>query len=292
MRKQIDSVFLSHNSEDKPLVREIGKILELHGLKVWIDEAEIKFGDSLIQKISDGINSVDCLLAFISENSVSSFWVKKELGLAVTKEITTAELKVIPIILDNCQIPFFLSDKLYLKYNGSVVQTTKTLLESLGIVFNSTVFDGSINNLTLNDSVKKAIQLGLRILSYPYNRPHQYIGLSTKELSKALNANPNKNGNFHIENELAKLNIEMEGGFASFIDIDLKQTKPHTINQKFDSETLLGTLSINPSELEKVREQINFHSYYDHSRKMKVAVYYKKVYNLISVAFSKALYGS
>ena len=50
------SIFLSHNSQDKPFVRELARDLEAHGIRVWLDEAEINVVDSLIEKFSEGID--------------------------------------------------------------------------------------------------------------------------------------------------------------------------------------------------------------------------------------------
>lgn len=55
--------------------------LKHSGLKVWIDEAEINVGDSLVQKVSEGIYNTDYIGAVISRNSVSSTWVQEELSL-------------------------------------------------------------------------------------------------------------------------------------------------------------------------------------------------------------------
>jgi len=33
------TLFLSHNKDDTPFARRIGKNLEQHGVKVWIDES-------------------------------------------------------------------------------------------------------------------------------------------------------------------------------------------------------------------------------------------------------------
>ena len=49
-------VFLSHNHADKPFVRQLANDLESHGLAYWLDEAEIKVGESLVQKIREGID--------------------------------------------------------------------------------------------------------------------------------------------------------------------------------------------------------------------------------------------
>ena len=41
------SAFLSHNSNDKPFVRRLASELRAAGVKVWVDEAELRVGDSL-----------------------------------------------------------------------------------------------------------------------------------------------------------------------------------------------------------------------------------------------------
>ncbi|PEU28639.1 hypothetical protein CN532_11480 [Bacillus wiedmannii] len=56
------SVFLSHSSKDKFFVRKLAERLIHSGVEVWIDEAEIKIGDSLIEKISQGIKGADYLV--------------------------------------------------------------------------------------------------------------------------------------------------------------------------------------------------------------------------------------
>jgi hypothetical protein len=45
-RAEILDVFLRHNSEDKPAVREISRKLIKEGIKPWLDEMEIKPGRS------------------------------------------------------------------------------------------------------------------------------------------------------------------------------------------------------------------------------------------------------
>jgi len=53
------SIFLSHNNNDKEFVRILARDLDAHGIKYWIDEAEIKAGDALIAKKKAGIDHVD-----------------------------------------------------------------------------------------------------------------------------------------------------------------------------------------------------------------------------------------
>ena len=59
----MSTVFISHSWHDKPLARKIADVLMSFGIGVWIDEAEIKLGDSLIRKIREGIDTVDYVMA-------------------------------------------------------------------------------------------------------------------------------------------------------------------------------------------------------------------------------------
>lgn len=111
--KNMISVFISHNYMDKPLARKISNTLKYYGIETWIDESEIKLGDSLIDKIRKGIDRVDYLIALISESSVESEWVLKELDIAMNKEIEGKKVMVLPVLAGKCDLPGFLKGKLY-----------------------------------------------------------------------------------------------------------------------------------------------------------------------------------
>jgi hypothetical protein len=53
------SVFMSHSHADKPFVRRLSVDLGALGAHVWLDEAEIKVGDSLFDKIERAIDEVN-----------------------------------------------------------------------------------------------------------------------------------------------------------------------------------------------------------------------------------------
>lgn len=59
VRRKAPRVFLSHSSSDKSIVRAVGSALTKKRIKVWIDEAELKLGDSLIHRLRDALDKVD-----------------------------------------------------------------------------------------------------------------------------------------------------------------------------------------------------------------------------------------
>lgn len=133
--EQMTTLFISHSSKDKFFVRNLAERLVAEGIKVWIDEAEIKIGDSLIQKISEGIKDSDYLVVVLSQSSINSNWVQKELQMAMTREIIGNRV-ILPILIEKCEIPIFLRDKLYADFTHPDMfeKSFNKLLSSVGII--------------------------------------------------------------------------------------------------------------------------------------------------------------
>ena len=132
---QMTSIFLSHNSRDKWFVRELAGRLADSGVTVWLDEVELKIGDSLADRISEAIRDVDFIGVVISKNSILSSWVRKELSLAMSKEIDRESVTVLPIRLDDSEVPEVLRDKLYADFRdpGDFEAQCERILEALGV---------------------------------------------------------------------------------------------------------------------------------------------------------------
>ena len=130
----MSKIFLSHTSVDKPFVRKLAADLRNSGHTVWIDEAEINIGDSLIGKIREGLDNVDYVAAVLSEASIQSEWVKKELEIASNKEIKAKKVIVLPLIIEKVELPGFLEGKFYGDFTSEdkYDSTLKLLLRSLG----------------------------------------------------------------------------------------------------------------------------------------------------------------
>ena len=130
----MSTIFLSHNHNDKPFVRELAKYLRQYGIEVWVDEAEIKIGDSLIDKVGKAIKENAYVGVVISRHSVNSTWVERELQIALQREFREKRVVVLPILLDESELPIFLSDKLYANFSAPERYYTELgrLLDALG----------------------------------------------------------------------------------------------------------------------------------------------------------------
>jgi DNA-binding NtrC family response regulator len=135
MLPSISSVFISYCSQDKRFAKKLSADLERFHVKVWIDEGEIKIGDSLIEKIREGIDQVDYLAVVITPASTNSEWVKREVEIAMNQEIAGKKVKVLPLLLKSCEMPGFLIGKRYADFSrrNKYMEALSELLQRLGV---------------------------------------------------------------------------------------------------------------------------------------------------------------
>lgn len=128
------SVFLSHSHADKVIARRLARDLRAAGVTVWIDEAELGIGDSLIHNIGKAIDTTDFLGVLLSNDSVQSDWVLREVEVALTQEFAGRTVKVLPLLVDNCNIPAFLRGKVYADFRDAAMyqQELARVLDRLG----------------------------------------------------------------------------------------------------------------------------------------------------------------
>ncbi len=286
-------VFMSHSSADKPFVRQLARDLDLHGVRCWLDEAEIRVGESLIQKIRDAIDDVAYVAVVLSPSSVASPWVRNEVDVAMNQEIAGHRVKVLPILYRPCELPGFLLGKKHADFTDEnrYQEALRVLVETMGVVYSNDALRPGDPLANLGLAVDRAIEAGVPLLCHPFHRPFQYLGLTVDEAVRQTGGTLTEQRNIVAESDQARLFLEVEGNFVQYIEVALKWTAPHRMDSPFDSVPLLGALSISPSELEPVRASVHCHTYYDHRRRLKVMVSCLGDTEPICVCFSMKYYG-
>lgn len=125
-------VFLSHSSKDKPIVRDIAKRLKEDGLRVWLDEWEIRPGDSIPAKIEEGLENSRVLVLFMSKHSFGSDWAQLESTTFRFRDPLNKERRFIPLLLDDTPIKGSISQFLYIDWRSKNAAEYQKLIESCG----------------------------------------------------------------------------------------------------------------------------------------------------------------
>jgi uncharacterized protein YjbI with pentapeptide repeats len=107
---QFFSCFISYSSADKPFALRLYDALQSKGIRCWLDEKQLLPGDDISRGLERGIYSWDKFLLCASKNSLTSWWVEKEIKSTLAKERTLQEergepvLKLIPLDLDGYMV--------------------------------------------------------------------------------------------------------------------------------------------------------------------------------------------
>ena len=117
--------------KDKPTAERIAVEMIRSGHEAFFDKWDIHPGDSLIEKISEGISESSYLLVLLSKRYVKSNWVKKEMEIALARQIADKHIKVIPCLLEDCEIPVFLQPIAYADFRDSFERGAEELLPAI-----------------------------------------------------------------------------------------------------------------------------------------------------------------
>ncbi len=66
-----------------------------------------------MQRINDGLGAASDLVIVLSMASVEKPWVKKEFTAALMRHLSDSSIRVLPVLVDACEIPALIADIRY-----------------------------------------------------------------------------------------------------------------------------------------------------------------------------------
>lgn len=103
-------VFLSHNSKDKPAVRQLAQALQQRGLKVWLDEWELTPGRPWMPMLEEILRDTRTAAVLFGPAGLGP-WEEPEMRVALDQFVKRS-LPVIPVLLPGAskepELPLFL----------------------------------------------------------------------------------------------------------------------------------------------------------------------------------------
>jgi len=92
------SVFICHASEDKAAIaRPLAVALRDRHVEVWFDEFSLRVGDSLREKIDEGLAKSDFGIVIVSPAFFAKRWTQRELSGLVAREMAGTRAIVLPV---------------------------------------------------------------------------------------------------------------------------------------------------------------------------------------------------
>src|SRR5688500_9116154 len=105
------SVFVSysHADHDHPLLKQLLDDL-LGRVDLWLDAQTIEIGRPIASLIEDAIRKSDYFLYVIPRSTGTSNWANSEFHLAYASQVRKQNVKIIPILIDQVEIPAAIAD--------------------------------------------------------------------------------------------------------------------------------------------------------------------------------------
>ncbi|MGK7895888.1 MAG: toll/interleukin-1 receptor domain-containing protein [Xenococcus sp. (in: cyanobacteria)] len=90
--------FISHATEDKnEVARPLAMELTKRGFTVWFDEFELRLGDSLTEKINEGLAKSQYGIVVLSESFFRKRWPQEELNGLMARSTSSQNKVILPI---------------------------------------------------------------------------------------------------------------------------------------------------------------------------------------------------
>ena len=115
-------VFVSHNSKDKPMVRQLGTALKDRGLRVWLDEWELVPGRPWQEAVEEIIRTTNSAAVVVGSDGLGP-WEEPEMR-ACLDQFVRRRLPVIPVLLPDAPskpvLPLFLQNFVWVDLRGGM----------------------------------------------------------------------------------------------------------------------------------------------------------------------------
>lgn len=86
-KRQAPHVFLCYSHDDKELAHRLAEALQSKGIETFIDDWCILDGNSIVQKINEGIEGCTHFLVLLTSQSIDKPWVKAEIDAGFIRKL-------------------------------------------------------------------------------------------------------------------------------------------------------------------------------------------------------------
>lgn len=105
------AIFISYSHQNREFVDELAARLIQEHVHVWLDRWELRAGDSITTRVESALQSASAVLVCLSKASVASDWCRRELNAGLVRELEEKRVIVLPLLIEDCEVPLFLRDK-------------------------------------------------------------------------------------------------------------------------------------------------------------------------------------
>lgn len=256
---QHNKIFISYAKEDINYAEKLYDFLLSKNYDPWLDKKKLLVGQEWEFHIQDALHKADFIILLLSKTSVSKRgYVQREFKKALyyCEEKLESDIFIIPIKIDDCDVPFQLQKNQWLEYHnnafGQIIEAIEVQRKTLLKVTNT--LELGKETVQITDTVKQGV-LGDVSPKHIYEFYYPQFNLSDDESLSDLNTIINNDvldsiilarNNFYNyllhDGKESALDSDNPEDSTSFGKIEIKLIKPFFVSlTSFISEYYTGT---------------------------------------------------
>lgn len=106
----MSNVFVSHRGVDGRQAEYLAQELRSAGHVVWVDTWKINLGDSIIERINEGLTGATQVIVCYSSSGIETAWMSREWMSALARQLNGQGIKLLPVLLTGGGPPAILAD--------------------------------------------------------------------------------------------------------------------------------------------------------------------------------------
>lgn len=108
-QRRLYRTFLSHAHADKAFVDQLHRWLsKIAAVPTWYDTSNLSTSATISTELANAIAQCQSMILVLSKASIKSGWVEEEYNAAIGQRAKYKRYRIIPICIDDCEIPGFL----------------------------------------------------------------------------------------------------------------------------------------------------------------------------------------
>jgi hypothetical protein len=107
------NVFVSHRAADAAVAEQLAADIRADGHHVWLDEWAIDIGDSIVEKINEGLEGSTYLVLCLSAHGSTTPWMSREWYSALARQLNGHTIRILPVRLSGAAVPAIIADFKY-----------------------------------------------------------------------------------------------------------------------------------------------------------------------------------
>ncbi len=197
-------IFVSHTHTDKDFVEKLVNDLNRWHFDLWFSTWEIAPGESIVEKVQNGVTDSDSLIVILSKKACEANWVKKEVNSFLFSMISEKKGNLIPIMIEDCKPALFIRELLQLRVHEEGYETILTKL-----IFELLKDSNDVVNSNAIDVFRKT--------NPPITSIKQFVSRLNDEINNPLRIN----SDYVILNDQRTLKILPNGDVRCIISLDI-----------------------------------------------------------------------